>query len=439
MVGIRMYDTEIGTEHYVTDQTLKPSWPWTFFPIWIGQAFSLVGSSIAHFGLVWWITEQTGSATVLAMAGLAAMLPGILLGPLAGVLVDRWNRKTVMMLADATSALLAGLLAYLFWMNSLHAMHIYVILFLRSLAGTLHFTAMTASTTLMVPRMYLTRIAGANQTLRGITDIVSPPIGALLVSSVPLQYVMLIDVVTAIFAILPLFLVYVPQPEQSLGTRKENTFSHLWRDMVTVGRFIWGWSGLMIICLLAALTNFLVAPAFQLLPLTIKAHFGGGPLELGWANTAWGIGTVLGGMILGVWGGFQRRIITILGGLAGFGAGILIVGITPSHLLGLALSALFVAGVLNAMCNASAIALMQDLIPAQMQGRIFSLVSSFTGLMMPLGMAIAGPLSDHLGYQFWYLLGGVLSIAAALIGFSIPSVVHLESDAHRYHRGLFHL
>ncbi len=113
-------------------------WAATFFPIWIGQAFSLIGSLLAQFALVWWLTKTTGSATVLATATLAAILPGVVVGPFAGALVDRWNRKRVMMWADGASALCALVLAYLFWTNAIQPWQIYVMMLLRSIAGTFH-------------------------------------------------------------------------------------------------------------------------------------------------------------------------------------------------------------------------------------------------------------------------------------------------------------
>jgi DHA3 family macrolide efflux protein-like MFS transporter len=90
------------------------NWKARFFPIWVGQQFSLFGSAIAQFALVWWLTQKTGSATVLATASLVAILPQILLGPFAGALVDRWNRKRVMIIADSFIALVSFILALLF-------------------------------------------------------------------------------------------------------------------------------------------------------------------------------------------------------------------------------------------------------------------------------------------------------------------------------------
>src|SRR5918998_1759481 len=106
----------------------QPRWMTPFFIIWTGEALSLSGSSLAQFALVWWLTETTGSATVLATATLAAMLPGIIVGPLAGAYVDRWDRRLVMIVADGVSALAAACLAYLFWTGTIQIWHVYVVM-----------------------------------------------------------------------------------------------------------------------------------------------------------------------------------------------------------------------------------------------------------------------------------------------------------------------
>ncbi|HEU5088413.1 MAG TPA: MFS transporter, partial [Roseiflexaceae bacterium] len=160
-------------------------WQRRFFTVWIGQAFSLFGSSLANFALIWWITQETKSATVLAIGTIVTMVPGIIIGPFAGALVDRWDRRRVMIVADALGACAAAMLAILFATGRIEVWHIYTAMFVRSLAGAFHFPAMQASTALMVPDDQLTRVAGLNQMLQGASGIVAPPLGALLVSVLP--------------------------------------------------------------------------------------------------------------------------------------------------------------------------------------------------------------------------------------------------------------
>ena len=158
-------------------QVPDSGWQARFFTIWGGQAFSLVGSALVRFALIWWLTAETESATVLTTATLVSMLPFIVLAPLSGALVDRWNRRRVMIISDALIALLTAVLAYLYWLDVVEIWHVYLVLFLRAFGDVFQSPAMQASTSLMVPRHHLTRVAGANDLLMGVVSIVAPPLG----------------------------------------------------------------------------------------------------------------------------------------------------------------------------------------------------------------------------------------------------------------------
>jgi len=398
-------------------------WQTRFFTIGIGQAFSPLGSSLVQFALIWWLTQQTGSATVLATASLVAMLPGVLLGPVAGALVDRWPRRWIMVGADSLVALFTLVLAWIAWVGVLAPWHIYGVMFLRALAGAFHWPAMQASTSLMVPREHLPRIAGMNQTLQGLMSIVAPPLGALLLGVMPLAGVLSLDVGTALLAVVPLLFIPVPQPRDVGGQRIT-----LFHDIYQGFRYIWAWRGLFLILMLATLINFLLNPGFSLLPLLVQGHFGGTALHLGWMDSAWGVGIIIGGVVLGAWGGFKRRIYTSLMGLLGIGAGTLFLGLAPARALGWALAAMGFLGFVNPITNGPLLALLQDLVAPEMQGRVFTTVQSLAGLMTPLGLALAGPLADALGVQSWFIIGGVGCFALGLSGFLIPAIVHIEEQ-----------
>ncbi len=163
-------------------QDNKP-WKTTFFTIWSGQALSILGSQLVQFALIWHLTVQTGSATVLATATLVGMLPNVVLGPFIGTLVDRWNRRRIMLLADSIEALATIVLAVLFALDIVEVWHIFVILFIRSLAGAFHTNAMHASTSLMVPVEHLTRIQGLQPTARRWAERGCCTVGRLIVGN----------------------------------------------------------------------------------------------------------------------------------------------------------------------------------------------------------------------------------------------------------------
>jgi len=397
------------------------AWKARFFTIWGGQQASLFGSWIAQFGLVWWLTQETGSATVLAIASLVALLPRILIGPFAGTLVDRLPRRWLMVGVDCAIAALAGLLVFLFWARAIRVWHIYLVMALRAAGGAFHWPAMAAATSLLVPEKHLTRVAGLNQTMQGLLSIVSPPLGALAVSFLPMYGVMEIDIFTFVFAVLPLIFIAIPEPERSPGAR--TTYLS---DLKAGFRYVWSWRGLFLLLCLASLLNFVAQPMFTLMPLLIWEHFGRGAMELGWAESAWGIGVVLGGLFLGVWGGFRRKIHTILLGVFGMGLGFGGIGFLPPGGFYIALGLFLLAGVMNPIANSPFMALIQTTVAPEVQGRVFSLMNSMAQGMAPLALLLAGPLADLFGVQFWYLVGGGGVIALGLGAFAVPAIMRLE-------------
>jgi DHA3 family macrolide efflux protein-like MFS transporter len=399
-----------------------------FFTVWTGQVFSLLGSELVQFALVWWLTTTTGSAMILALATMMAVLPRVFVSPVAGALVDRWNRRTVMMMADGLSALAIVLLAVLFAFDAVQVWHVYVVMFVRAACGAFHWPAMQASTTLMVPEEHLARVAGLNQALQGLGAIVAPPLGALLLNVLPMQGVLAVDVVTAILAIAPLFLVHVPQPERAAVSTQASRPSMM-ADLREAVRFLRAWPGILMIIAIAVLVNLLIFPALSLQPLLVTEHFGGDALQLAWLQSAFGVGMVSGGVTLSVWGGFKRRSLTGLLALALSGAGFAAIGVAPANTFPMALGAMFFAWFMNPIANGSLMAVLQIIVPADMQGRVFTLLQSAAGAMIPLGLVIAGPLADVLGVQIWFLVAGVAMAVMGIGALFVPAITRLDDVA----------
>jgi len=405
---------------------LHTEWKRRFFTIWTGQQLSLVGSSAAQFALVWWLTMTTGSATVLATATTVALIPQILLGPLAGAYVDRWNRRLVMLIADSFIALVSLWLAYLFWSGSMQVWHVYIVMLARSLGGVFHWPAMAASTTLMVPERHLTRIAGINQTMNGLLTIVGPPLGALLLALIPLHGVMLVDVGTALFAVVPLLFIAIPQPvrSQANGPKKAS----IWVDMREGFRYLWGWSGARALIVGALIFKVALTPAFSLVPLLVRSHFGGGAPQLALLDSVVGIGLLLGGLALSVWGGFKRKVYTLLMGVIGVGIGVTVTGFIPADMFFAAIGSVFVIGLMIPMADGPIMTIFQTTVAPEMQGRVFALLGSLVSISSPLGLAIAGPVSDRFGIQIWFVVAGILCIAVGISAFFIPAILHIEEN-----------
>ena len=400
------------------------NWKKIFFFIWAGQAFSLVGSQMVHFAVAWWVTQSTGSAVVLATMAVFGMVPQVVLGPFIGALVDRWNRRRVMIVADTLIALVTLWLAIMFFTGQMQIWYLYATAIVRGTLGVFHWTAMQASTSLMVPKEQLSRVAGMNQTLQGVLNIAAPPLGALVVGLLPMWGVMMLDVATAGIAIIPLLFVAIPQPENV--SVEVVTPKALLRDVRDGLRYVLAWPGMVAVLLMATVINFLLNPTGTLTPLLITRHFEGGVWHLSAMESAWGVGIIAGGLTLSIWGGFKRRIATSMFFIAVMGVSVLTTGITPPAWFWLAVAANAVAGFTNPLVNGPLFAMLQSRIAPEMQGRVFTLVSSVAGAMSPLGMLLAAPVADQLGIQVWWWIGGIVCIGMGLGAFLVPAIMNIE-------------
>jgi len=409
-------------------ETNQWNWKSRFFTIWTGQAFSLFGSRLVQFSLVWWLTLSTGSATVLATATLAGLLPEVLLGPFIGPLVDRWNRRRVMMLADSAVALVTLGLMALFWTGQVQVWHVYAAMTLRALVGAFHWPSMQASTSLMVPGEQLSRIAGLNQALNGVLSIASPPLAALLLGFLPMHLILSVDVLTALLAVLPLLFLQIPEPARTQTAAGASSTAVFWRDFQDGLTYVRSWPGLVAIILMAMVINFLINPAFSLMPLLVTEHFGGGVFELSWMESLAGVGVIVGGIALSIWGGFKRKVYTSLLGIIGMGLGIVLIGFAPGHLYGLGLAGMALVGLMSPITNGPLFALIQSTVAPDMQGRVLTLIMSLCSSMSPLSMLIAGPVADRLGIPFWYVAAGMVCLLMGAGAFFIPQIVHVEDQ-----------
>ena len=408
------------------------AWKKVFFPVWVGQAFSLLGSQVVQFALIWYLTQTTGSATVLATAALVAVLPTVILGPIAGVLVDRWNRQVVMILADATTAGSTVVLIALFAAGAVQIWHIYAILCLRAIGQGLQNPAMLAATSLMVPEDDLTRVQGLNQAFQGVMAVLAAPLGAVLLDLLPMQGVLAVDIVTATLAIAPLCIVRIPaisSPGASQGV------GAVLRDLQAGFVYVFSWRGLALLVGMATLINMMVSPAFALLPLLVKNHLGGGVMELGLLNALLGAGMLTGGILLGIWGGFKRRMDTATMGLVGLSLGLVLMGLAPRTALPVAAVAMLLVGLALPVITGPAMAAIEAIVDPGMQGRVTSLMISLGAGAAPIALAVAGPLADVLGPRAWFLAAGAMCACMTAGMRLVPAVLHIEDSREAHGRG----
>ncbi len=397
-----------------------------FWLLWGSQAVSLAGSFAVQFAIIWWLTSTTGSAGILASAALVGLLPQVLLGPFFGALVDRWNRKRIMLMADSAIALASAWLAWMFYIDAASIVHVFIALGVRGIGGAFHSPAMLASTSLMVPEEHYVRVQGLNQALQNGSPLLAAPLGALLVSWLPMSLIMMIDVGTALIAVIPLLFVRVPQPQAGPDTSES---SSVLADVAEGIRYLRRHREQLYLVLGATLANFFVVPAFVLLPLFVIQELGGGAYYLSVMQLVFAVGGVVGGTLLASWGGFKRHVYTVLLGFAFIGAATLLIGVSPANSQWLPAMSMFFVGAAAAMINGAIMAILQSQVDANYQGRLFTLLGSIAGAITPLSLLMAAPVAELFGIRFWYVAGGACCLLLSAAATFIPAITGIEASA----------
>ncbi len=397
-----------------------PNWQLRFWSVFGGQASSLIGSALTQFVLIWWITDTTGSVSALALAGLFALLPQALLGPIGGAVADRYSRRMIMILADLISAACMLVLIVLFLNDSVELWHIYLMMFIRSAMQAFQGPAAAASTAMLVPLAFIPRAAGLNQSLIGLMLIAAAPLGALAIAIMPIGYALAIDVVTAILGIVPLLIFQIPQER-----RKPEDKTGFWSDIKEGFHVVWSNDGLRKLYLLLAIVVMCIMPSFTLVPLLVKEHFGGGATQVAIMEAMAGLGMLLGGLLAALFAP-QNKIHWILWGFAVSGALLGLVGVAPANMFWLATAFWALSGVIYMLGNVPITALLQTVVPNQLQGRVLSLMTTVVALAAPVGLAVATPLGELIGIQWLFVVMGFASAAVALLGFASKSIMSVE-------------
>lgn len=398
----------------------KRSWKRTFFTIQSGQAISLITSSALQMALIFYLTEKTNSSMTLALATLVGFLPQGVLGLFIGGWIDRHSRKRIMIGADlfiaAASALLAVISAFLdppVWV-------VLAILFLRSIGSAFHTPSINAVTPLIVPTDKLAKCTGYIQSLQSVSSIVSPALGALLYAQCTLTEIIALDVVGAVIASIAVMLVKIPNIDVANIPQSEGVLA----GAKEAYRILAQQKGLLTLLWMGALYMFAYMPINALFPLISMNHFGGTTWHVAMSESVFAAGMLLGGIVLGVWGGFQRKTTTVLLSIAVMGIALLIAGVLPA-------SGFIAFVVCCAIMGFSApfygvqTAIYQEMVRPEYLGRVFSLSLSTMSLAMPLGLIAAGCFADMTGVETWFAISGIFIAGIAVVGAVLPSIKEL--------------
>jgi len=403
---------------------VKESWKRLFFPIWVGQAFSLFGSSVVDFALIWYLTVQTGSERVLAFSTLLTLVPRMILGPFAGSLIDRLKRRTVMLLADGAVAFVTLVLLLAFSLFSVPVWLILVVLLLRSLGAMFHQPALQSSTAILVPEEGLSRVGGLNRVLTGAMSIIAPAAGAFLIELFDVAAVLYVDLVTAAIAMGTLFFVRF-EKEKPPRTEQVSVI----RETLAGLRYVRHTRSLFFVVGTCTLANFFCGPCNAMVSLLVTKVFHGGVGDLSAVSIMSGLGMIAGGILMGAWGGFRRRLITSGLGWGLVGVGAIAIGFVPRDTVLPLLICYFVIGFASAVGGASLEAFYQSTVPQQLHGRVFSVLSTLDNTTVPIGLVAASILGDKVPIPLWYVLMGVLHFALCVFWMGSRSLKDAEMPA----------
>lgn len=413
--------TETANSNLSTGSTWKIPF-WTFFT---GQALSQVGSAVTQFIIMWWLTVETASVTVLSTAGLFALLPQALLSPFGGVFADRYSRKFILIFTDTISALCVVFLMVALSYGKPDLWIIYSMLFVRSSMQAFQGPASQASVENLVPTSFISTAAGLNQSVLGLVSIASAPIGAVVLGTFPIHQSLWIDVITALISVVSLLFIAIPQPK-----RLDQGDSHLWQDFKEGFLAVYSVVAYRRLFSVLAAVTVLVMPCFTLFTLLVTQHFNGGEKLAGAFGALSGLGMLLGGLAV-AFAKPEKKTKTLLVAWIISCLSITLTAAPSSDLVWIALSAWFVSGFAFTFGNAPLTALLQLKIPNHLQGRVFSLLNVLMGLSAPIGLAIVAPLGESVGIRYIMIILSLLAAAACLAGFASRSLKSLDQKEER--------
>jgi len=360
-----------------------------FMVIWIGQVVSLLGSGLTSFALGIWVLQKTGSVTNFTLIAVVAGLPGILASPLVGALVDRWDRRWVMVFADVGAGIGTLVIALLLWTGSLEVWHIYIVVAFNSLFGTFQWPAYVASITLLVPKEQFGRVNGMLQFGQAGTTIAAPALAGLLIVTIKLWGVLLIDFATFLFAVVALLLIRIPRPEVSAAGKEAK--GSLFKESAFGWTYIKARPGLMGLLIYFAGINLVTSMCgIAIVPMVLRLS---SAIEAGTVLSSIGVGMLLGSIYMTITGGPKRKIHGVLGFGMLFSLFIFLTGLTASVVMVAIAALLWHANI--PIINSCSQAIWQRKVEPDLQGRVFAIRRMIAQFTVPLGDFSAGPLSDY--------------------------------------------
>jgi DHA3 family macrolide efflux protein-like MFS transporter len=367
------------------------------------QTISLFGSSLVQFAIIWYITLTTSSGTMMTLSTLCGFLPQIFIALYAGVWIDRYHRKTLIMLADAAIAVATLILALLFIAGYQSIWLLFIILAIRSAGTGIQTPTVSAIIPQIVPKAQLMRINGISSTVNALIMFISPAASGAIYAIAAIEDIFFIDVATAAIGIAIMTLIKVPKHQ----TEKLDTLTY--RQGLRQGIDYFkkhAYIQRLVVFLIVIL--FISSPASFMTPLLVSRTFGPEPWRLALNEMTFSSGVALGGVLIAIWSGFHDRLKTAAISCIVYGSFVVMLAIAPSFWLYLIFNSLI--GIALPYFNAPITVLLQEKVDPAMHGRVFSLIQAVYAFSLPLGMAVFGPLADTVKIESIFMVTGPIGL-----------------------------
>lgn len=420
-----------------------------FTIVWLGQVISLLGTSMTTFALTIWAYETTGSATSLALIGFFFVTPMLIFSPFAGVIVDRHDRKLMMMISDLASGLATVAVLILYSMGNLQIWQIYITAAVSGLFQSFQWPAYSAAISVMIPKEQYGRANGMISLAESGSNIFAPLLAGALLGVIGLGGILAIDIVSFVFAIGALLLVTIPNPRRTAeGLASQGS---IWKEAGYGFRYILERPSLLGLQIVFLLGNFFVGVPTAILAPLILASTANNQMIFATVSSAGAIGAVVGGLAMSAWGGPKRRVHGVLAGWAISSLlGFVLMGLGNGLVVWVAAS--FMGAFFIPIINGSNQAIWQAKVAQDLQGRVFSIRRLIAWFVTPAAMLIAGPLADKVfepamstnsslsdafsslvgmgpgaGMSLIFIFGGILGTLVGIGGYLVPVIRDAET------------
>ena len=401
---------------------MKTNWKKNFFTLFVGQQLSFFTSMIAQYALLWYITDRSKSPTFLAMYTLIAFIPGIIVAPLVGPLIDRLNKKILLLSGDWIVALAAIILAIYGRGGPLPFWLLGVAMFIRSLAGAIQTPTAQSIIPTLVPEDFVPKISGLNGAFNSASLVVTPVIGAFLYGFLPISQIMLVDVVGAIIATFTVLMTRIPSFDH---LDNPNSYLH---ELVEGFKLVRHHQGIFHFLIITTLIGMFSWPAFSLFPLITTSYFHGSISDASIVEVFWFLGSLLGGLLISLFATTKRRLTIAVMWYFLAGLAFTSMGFLPDNRHGLWLFiALQLPGGIGYMAaNGLFTSIIQQAFPASQTGRVMGITQAMTSLASPIGLIFAAPLAESLGIPPLLILAGGSIFIGSIVCLLLPDVKKLD-------------